>query len=280
MQIFTSAIEMREAVLGVQREGETLGFVPTMGALHAGHLRLVEAAQALCDRSVVSIFVNPAQFGPSEDLASYPRNLDEDLRQLEKLGCWAVFAPLTDEMYPPGSETLVDVGSVAEPLEGVARPGHFQGVATIVLKLFQIVPADRAFFGQKDYQQTLVVGQMVRDLSVPIAIEVCPTVREPDGLAMSSRNAYLSASQRQQALSLRQSLLLAEKLYAEGNCDVAPITEQMQRLLTSQPEVEIDYISFVAAGTVQPVTTISGPTVIAAVVRLGQTRLLDNHQIG
>ena len=279
-QVITSAVEMRKAVLTARREGETIGFVPTMGALHEGHLSLVEASRAVCDRTVVSIFVNPTQFAPGEDLQRYPRVLEQDLRLLEKLGCWLVFAPTVEEMYPDDSDTLIEVGAVAEPLEGASRPGHFAGVATVVLKLFQIVPADRAFFGQKDYQQTLVVKQMVRDLSVPIEIEVCPTVREPDGLAKSSRNAYLSPEERQQALSLRQSFLLAERLYAGGNNDVADLTRQMQQHFAGVPEVEVEYIAFLEAGTVGPVTTVTGPTVIAIAARVGKTRLIDNCLIG
>lgn len=280
MQVITSASEARDAVLAAQRDGETIGFVPTMGALHAGHLSLVEASQACCDRTVVSIYVNPTQFGPGEDLERYPRVLEQDLLQLEKLGCWLVFAPSTEEMYPQGSETLVDVGSVAKPLEGAARPGHYQGVATVVLKLFQIIPADQAFFGQKDYQQTLVVKQMVRDLGVPVDIEVCPTVREPDGLAMSSRNAYLTTDERQQALSLWQALQLAVQSHAAGETDANRLTSQMQTHFASLPGVEVEYIAFLAAGTVEPVTKIAGPTVVAIAARVGKTRLIDNLLIG
>jgi len=277
--LMTSAAETRAAVLAAQREGETIGFVPTMGALHAGHLSLVEASLTTCDRTVVSIFVNPAQFGPDEDLQRYPRVLDQDLHMLEKLGCWLVFAPSTAEMYPPGNETSIDVGAVAQPLEGAARPDHFRGVATVVLKLFQIVPADQAFFGQKDYQQTLVVRQMVRDLSVPIDIEVCPTVRESDGLARSSRNTFLSASERQQALSLWQAMQLAERLHLAGESKVAVLLTKLQQHFESFVGVNIDYIAFLEAGTVEPVETITGPTVVALAARVGQTRLIDNHLI-
>ena len=239
-RLVTSATETRAAVLAARCAGKTIGFVPTMGALHEGHLSLVEASLASCDRTVVSIFVNPTQFGPGEDLERYPRLLDQDLQLLEKLGCWLVFAPSTTEMYPDGSTTFVDVGSidvgsVAGPLEGAARPDHFRGVATIVLKLLQIVPGDQAFFGQKDYQQTLVVKQMARDLSLPTEIVVCPTVRESDGLARSSRNAYLTSPERQQALSLWRSLLLAEQLHASGNHEVASIRDQMQQHIATVP---------------------------------------------
>ncbi len=279
-RLITSADETRAVVFAAQRAGETVGFVPTMGALHAGHLSLVEASLAACDRTVVSIFVNPTQFGPGEDLERYPRVLEQDLQLLEKLGCWLVFAPSTAEMYPDDSTTLVDVGAIAGPLEGASRPDHFRGVATVVLKLFQIVPADCAFFGQKDYQQTLVVKQMVRDLSVPIDIEVCPTVREPDGLALSSRNAFLSSEQRQQALSLWQSFQLAEQYYAGGNCDVAEIKAKMQQHFYALSGVGVEYIAFVEAGTVRPVSTITGPTIVAIAARVGKTRLIDNCLIG
>lgn len=278
-QLIHFAAETRATVEAAKRAGETVGFVPTMGALHAGHLSLVEASLDACDRTVVSIFVNPTQFGPGEDLTRYPRELEKDLQLLEKLGCWLVFAPSTEEMYPEGSETLIDVGSVARTLEGAARPTHFAGVATVVLKLFQIVPADRAFFGQKDYQQTLVIKQLVHDLSVPIEITVCPTVREPDGLAMSSRNAYLSDQQRQQALSLSKALQLAERLVAEGVTDVAELETRLTAHLAEYPDVEVDYLAFVEAGTVRPVQTVEGPTVLAVAARVGDTRLIDNHRV-
>lgn len=274
--------EARAAVLSAKAEGETIGFVPTMGALHQGHLSLVKAAQAECDRTVVSIFVNPTQFEPHEDFHRYPRVLDEDLKKLESLGCWLVFAPSVEEMYPPDAvnETIVDVGTVARSWEGVARPHHFGGVATVVLKLFQIVPADRAYFGRKDYQQSLVVRHLVEDLSVPISIRVCPTVREPDGLAMSSRNVYLSPAERSQAQLLWKSLQLAEQLYADGEKDAHQILEQMKRLLSTAEDLSLEYIACLAEGTVRPVETITGPTVIALAARVGQTRLIDNHMIG
>ncbi len=279
-RIVNTSAQARKLVLQARRDGETIGFVPTMGALHAGHHSLVKASIAACDRTVVSIFVNPTQFSAEEDLESYPRNLEQDVRQLEKLGCWLVFAPSTEEMYPPKSETTIDVGAVARPLEGTARPEHFRGVATVVLKLFQIIPADRAFFGQKDYQQTLVVQQLARDLSVPIQIEVCPTVREADGLAMSSRNAYLSADERQQALSLWQALQTAERKFASGERATSKIEEGMHKHFAAQSGVIVEYIAFLEAGSMRPVTTITGPTVVAIAARVGETRLIDNHQIG
>jgi len=279
-RIETSAASIYESVRAAQRAGETVGFVPTMGALHAGHLSLVEASLAECDKTIVSIFVNPTQFAPSEDLDSYPRMLERDLELLRQRGCWLVFAPSVEEVFRPGHETYVEVGSVAEDWEGASRPTHFRGVATVVLKLFQIVPADRAYFGQKDYQQSLVIKQLVADLNVPIEIRVCPIVRESDGLAMSSRNAYLSAAERRQAGKLWQSLKLAEQLVSEGETNAAVITEQMRQLLAPAEQMEVEYIALLRAGTVCEVETVAGATVVAIAARVGQTRLIDNCTIG
>ncbi len=280
MRIVTTADEVRRAVIEAQRAGDTVGFVPTMGALHAGHLSLVDASEALCDRTVASIFVNPTQFGPGEDQNRYPRTLSQDCELLAQHGCWLVFAPQAEEVYSPGHETFVEVGAAAEPLEGEIRPGHFRGVATVVLKLFQMVPADRAFFGRKDYQQSLVVERMIADFNLPIELVVCPTVREPDGLAMSSRNAYLNPDERLQAASLWKSLQLAESLHKQGERDTAKISEQMRACLAVAGINKDDYIAFLNPGTVEPVTTITGPTVVALAARVGQARLIDNHTIG
>ena len=279
-RIVTTVAEVRRAVLDAQAAGETVGFVPTMGALHEGHLSLVDASQAECDRTVVSIFVNPTQFGPSEDKDRYPRTLERDCELLASRGCWLVFAPTNHEIYPDGFETYVEVGPVAEPLEGAIRPGHFRGVATVVLKLFQMVPADRAYFGRKDYQQSLVVKRMIADFNLPIQLVVCPTIREADGLAMSSRNAYLNPDERQQATALWRSLQLAESLVQDGERDVAKINAAMRDLLSAAKIDKVDYIAFLADGTVQPVATITGPTVVAIAARVGQARLIDNHRIG
>ncbi len=279
IQVVASAAEIHAAVLAAKCSGESVGFVPTMGALHEGHLSLVEASLAECDRTVVSVFVNPTQFAPGEDLEKYPRPLDEDLRLLEERGAWRAFVPTVGEMYPPGFESFVEVGSVAAQLEGAARPGHFRGVATVVLKLFQMVPADRAYFGRKDYQQSLVVRQLVEDFNLPIELRVCPTVREPDGLAMSSRNAYLRPAERRQAAALWQALVLAEKRYAAGETAVAPIRDAMQASLAAAG-ADVQYIAFLADGTVREVSTIAGPTVVAIAARVGRTRLIDNHTIG
>ncbi len=277
--MITTSAEIRSLVRAAQETGETVGFVPTMGALHEGHLRLVDASQAECDRTVVSVFVNPTQFGPGEDENRYPRTLERDCSLLAERGCPMVFAPDALEIYRPGHETYVEVGALAEPFEGAIRPGHFRGVATVVLKLFNIIPANRAYFGRKDYQQALVVQQMVKDFNLPIEIVLCPTVREPDGLAMSSRNAYLTALERQQAAALNRALQLAESLYQAGERDVAELTEKMLNCLTEVGITNVDYVAFVAAGTVTPVEKITGPTVVVLAARVGQTRLIDNLTI-
>lgn len=275
----TRGAEIREAIVEAQRAGKTVGLVPTMGALHAGHLSLVDASIAECDRTVVTIFVNPSQFGPGEDYNRYPRPLEKDISLLRERGCWLVFVPEVEEMYPTGHETIVDVGSIRKPLEGAARPMHFFGVATVVLKLLNLVPADRAYFGQKDYQQTLVIRKLVCDLDVPTDIRICPIVRDADGLAMSSRNAYLTEKERIQALALSQSLELAADRHATGETDVAVLREQMQRHIQSVGGVQVEYIAFVAQGTVDEVQRIEGPTVIAIAARVGKTRLIDNRTI-
>jgi pantoate--beta-alanine ligase len=275
-RVFPTVDAVREAVRAAQSAGQSVGLVPTMGALHDGHLSLVDAARAECDLTVASIFVNPTQFGPQEDLNRYPRDLDGDLRLLGGRGCDLVFAPSVDQMYPTGYDTSVEVGPLGRELEGAYRPDHFRGVATVVLKLFQIVPADVAYFGRKDYQQSLVVQRMVGDLNVPVAIRVCPTVREPDGLAMSSRNAYLSADERRRALALSQSLQLAERLANSGERDVERIRGKMLEQIGSVGGVEVQYIAFVADGTITPVASLDGPATVAIAATVGKTRLIDN----
>ena len=279
MDVFTSPAETRAAVLAACAEGRTVGFVPTMGALHAGHLSLIDAARAECDLIAASIFVNPTQFAPSEDFSAYPRPLERDLDLLREHGCQLVFTPAAEVMYPPGAETSIDVGSVARPWEGAQRPTHFAGVATVVMKLFQIVPATHAYFGQKDYQQTVVVRRMVADLNVPIEVRVCPIVRAPDGLALSSRNAYLTPAQRQQAVALSQSLAVAREAYAGGERDAARIKQLACHHLAAAG-LEPDYVAVMADGTVSEVDHIDGPSIIALAVRVGQTRLIDNCRIG
>jgi len=262
------------------RQGQRIGLVPTMGALHEGHLSLVDAARAECDFTVVTIFVNPTQFGANEDLAAYPRTLKADLEALRRRQADLVFAPPEKEMYRPGHDTVVEVGSVAAPLEGEFRPGHFRGVATIVLKLLHLVPANVAFFGRKDYQQLLVVRQLVDDLDLAVEIRACPTVREPDGLAMSSRNAYLSPAERRCARALPQSLRLAVEMVASGQRDANTIRRRVTEHLRMAGGVDIQYVVLVRDGTVTPVTRVEGPTVVAIAAVVGKTRLIDNELIG
>lgn len=247
-----------------------------MGALHEGHLSLVRASKAECDVTVVWIYVNPSQFGPQEDLGKYPRTLQADLDNLAACGVELVLSPADGEVYRPGHATWVEVGAAAEPLEGQLRPGHFRGVATIVLKLFNMVGADVAYFGQKDFQQALVIRRMVEDLNVPIEIRVCPVVREPDGLAMSSRNVYLSPAARRRATVLWRSLQLAQQLVAEGQRDAEAIAQRMRDLILMAGDARIDYVALVAPETLESVTTISGPTLAALAVKIENTRLIDN----
>jgi pantoate--beta-alanine ligase len=247
-----------------------------MGALHEGHLSLVRAAKAECDYTVVSIYVNPTQFGPNEDLAKYPRTLDADLALLGGCRTELVFAPSNEEMYRPGHATQVDLRAVAEPLEGVCRPGHFRGVATVVLKLFNMVQPDAAYFGQKDFQQALVIRRMVADLDVPVAIRVCPIVREPDGLAMSSRNRYLSPAARQRALVLWKSLQLAGELVQRGERSAQAIEARMRALVETAEDARIDYVALADPETLQPIETIAGRTLAALAVKIENTRLIDN----
>jgi pantoate--beta-alanine ligase len=267
---------LRELITAARQTGKTIGLVPTMGALHEGHLSLVDAARAECDLAVVTIFVNPTQFAPSEDYRRYPRDMDRDLALLGERGCDIVFAPNESEMYAPGHATFIDVGQLGTVLEGEFRPTHFRGVATIVLKLFLLAPAHRAYFGRKDYQQTLVVRQMISDLNVPLELRVCPIVREPDGLAMSSRNAYLTPDEHERAVALSRSLRLAERLVREGERDVETIRRAMLSELEAVGGIDVQYIALVADGTVTPVTSIDNPTTIAVAATIGKTRLIDN----
>lgn len=250
-----------------------------MGALHEGHLSLVDASCSRQDVTIVTVYVNPTQFDAGEDLDTYPRDLEADLAVLGQRGAQLVFAPSDSEMYRPGHDTYVEVGSVAQPLEGAVRPVHFRGVATIVLKLFNLIMPDEAYFGQKDYQQTLVVRQLVRDFDLPIEICVCPIVREEDGLAMSSRNAYLTAEQRQRALFLSRSLALAAAMVDGGERDAARIESAVRKEL-EQAGVEVDYVALVKDGTVTPVPCVEGPMLLAVAGKVGETRLLDNRVIG
>lgn len=272
--------EIRNIVLAAQAAGQRVGLTPTMGALHDGHLSLAAAARRECDVVVATVFVNPTQFAPHEDYQLYPRDLQADAAKLAQCGCDYVFAPAVDEMYPTGFETTIDVGSIAHPLEGEHRPTHFAGVATVVLKLMNLVPANVAYFGQKDYQQVLVVRRMVHDLNVPTTIHVCPTVREPDGLAMSSRNSYLDTEERQRAAGLHASLKLAEQLATEGEKSAIKLRQVVEAKLAEIGGIDVEYVAFVRAGSIDPVETLAGPTVALIAARVGRTRLIDNLQIG
>ena len=270
---------LREAVASARRQGKTVGFVPTMGALHAGHVSLIEAARAADGFVVASIFVNPTQFGPKEDFARYPRPLERDLETCGAAGVDLVFAPEPAAMYPPGFHTFVNVSELSTMLEGASRPGHFQGVATVVLKLFNLVQPDRAYFGQKDAQQVRVIQQMVRDLNAPVEVVVRPTVREPDGLALSSRNQYLDADQRREAVVLNRSLEEAEAAIRIGERDTALIERRMAERIAATPGAVLDYAVAVDAETLKPVTPLRGKVLLALAVKFGATRLIDNRVV-
>jgi pantoate--beta-alanine ligase len=276
MKVATTIAEIRAWVKRARTEGKTVGFVPTMGALHVGHVSLMEAAGRSCDAVVVSIFVNPTQFGPGEDFDRYPRPLEKDLELCEKHGVGAVFAPSVAEMYPRENLTWVDVEKLTEGLCGRFRPGHFRGVATVCTKLFNIVGADKAFFGQKDAQQAAVIRRMVADLNLPLEIVVCPTVREPDGLAVSSRNQYLSPQERKDAAVLYRALQKGAELMRAGATDVAEITEEMCRVLRQVAAVRIEYVCLVDADSLRELGQARGRVLAAVAARLGSTRLIDN----
>ena len=273
--VLRTVAELRGALAAARQAGRRIGLVPTMGALHEGHLSLVQLSQAECGLTVVSIFVNPSQFGPSEDFAKYPRTLDADLELLAGLA-EHVFAPQDADVYHPGHATWIEPIGPAEPLEGAHRPGHFRGVATIVLKLLNMVQPDVAYFGQKDFQQARVIEQMVADLNVPVAIRVCPIIREPDGLALSSRNRYLSPAARQRALVLSQGLRRAEQLVAAGERSTAAIELQVRAIIATAQDAQIDYVALVDPHSLYPVDTVTGPTLCALAVRIENTRLIDN----
>ena len=270
---------LRRAVAEARALGKTIGLVPTMGALHEGHLSLVDACREECGFTVVTIFVNPTQFAPGEDYEQYPRTMETDQQALGRRKADLVFAPAADEMYRPGHETYVEVGGVSESLEGESRPGHFRGVATIVLKLFNSVGADIAYFGQKDYQQSLVIRRLVEDLDLPIQIRVCPIVRDPDGLAMSSRNVNLSDQERRRALAISECLAQADDLASLGERNAEKIRRQMTQHLERQG-LDVEYVELVKDGTMTRVNTVEGPTVALVAAKVGKTRLIDNRIIG
>ena len=276
MKICATIAEARAACLDARASRGRLGLVPTMGALHEGHLSLVRAAKAQCDVVAVSIFVNPTQFGPTEDLSKYPRQFDRDRRLLEKEGVDILFAPPVEEIYPGGGVTWVLVESLSEKLDGRSRPGHFRGVTTIVAKLFHIIEPAAAFFGEKDAAQLAVIRRMVRDLNFPVEIVACPIVREPDGLAMSSRNAYLNREERSRALVLQRSLQEARQRFQGGERCAAKLISAAKDAIASEPHVALDYFEIVDPDTLDPVGRISQKTLVAVAARVGSTRLIDN----
>lgn len=276
MRVIRTVAELRAWSRDARAAGKSVGLVPTMGALHQGHLSLVRAAKASCGAVAASIFVNPTQFGPNEDFALYPRTFDADCALLESEGVDVVFAPAPEEMYRPGSTTFVDVAGLSERLDGASRPGHFRGVATVVAKLFVAAEPDRAFFGQKDAAQVAVLRRMVADLGLPVDLVVAPIVREPDGLAMSSRNRYLNADERKQALVLSRALSAVEGLVAGGERRVSILIEAARRVISSEPAVRVDYIAAVDWATLEPIETVDSGSLIAVAAYVGTTRLIDN----
>jgi pantoate--beta-alanine ligase len=271
---------MQEQAIAWRRAGDDIGLVPTMGALHAGHDSLVARARQENQRVVVSLFVNPAQFGPREDFATYPRPFELDRARLDALGVDAIFHPPVDQIYPPAFKTRVDPGPLAGVLEGKSRPGHFAGVLTVVLKLFNLTEPKRAYFGQKDFQQVVLVRQLARDFALPVRIVAVPTVREPDGLAMSSRNTKLDAAQRQVAPALYRALTAARDLFTQGEVEPSRLEAAARQVLESEPNLGIDYVAVVDAVTLgRPPRAIPG-SVLAVAVKLGPTRLIDNVILG
>ncbi len=277
MKIIKSVAEMQSYTLRQQIQGQSIGFVPTMGAIHEGHLSLVRRARDENDVVVVSIFVNPLQFGPQEDFRRYPRTLSRDIKLVSAAHVDILFIPTAADMYPDGFATTVDVPSLTQTLCGPFRPGHFRGVATVVAKLFQVVQPTRAYFGEKDYQQIRVIGRMIDDLRMPVRLVLCPTVREKDGLAASSRNRHLSRKERDEAVKLYQALFLGRELVDQkimSNSD--RLAKRLMQVLSTIPKVKVDYISVVDPGTLAEMKTIRRPAVLAAAIRIGKTRLIDN----
>ena len=279
MKICTTIADMRSASRALYREGKRLGLVPTMGALHDGHLSLARAAKAQCKSVVVSIFVNPLQFGPSEDFAKYPRTFERDREMLESQGVDLLFAPSPEEMYSAGAVTHVTVEGLSDKLCGKSRPGHFRGVTTVVAKLFHIVEPDAAFFGQKDAAQAAIIQRMVCDLNLPVQIVVCPIVREPDGLAMSSRNAYLSSRERTAALILHRALTEVKQKFDHGERSAGTLIAAGKQVLAQEPLARLDYLEMVDAVTLDPVDKASG-ALVAVAAFIGKTRLIDNIVLG
>jgi pantoate--beta-alanine ligase len=280
MKIITSITDMQQTALSLRREGRLIAFVPTMGFLHEGHASLLREGRTRGDVLVLSIFVNPIQFGPNEDLDSYPRNLDGDCAIAREQGVDIVFTPAAAGMYPPGFQTAIRVEELALPLCGASRPGHFDGVATVVAKLFNIVQPDLALFGRKDFQQLAIIRRMTVDLCLPVEIVGMPIVREADGLAMSSRNAYLSADQRPSALCLYRAIRLVRERYAAGERQAARLIEAARDLIQAEPAATIDYLELRDAATLETAAEVSDTTLMALAVRIGTTRLIDNTVLG
>ena len=277
MEVIKRTAEMQEISLRLKREGRIIGLVPTMGYLHDGHLSLIKKARRENDIVIMSNFVNPLQFGPKEDFATYPRDLDRDNKLAESAGVDYVFAPTTEEMYPQGYDTYVEVkGPITEKMCGKSRPGHFKGVTTVVLKLFLITQPDRAYFGQKDAQQAIVIRKMVTDLNVPVKIITCPIIREEDGLALSSRNTYLSSEERLQALALPRALSAGRDMIMKGETDPQKVRLHIKQMLESSPGIRVDYVEVVDGDDLSDLSVIKGKVLLAAAVYVGKTRLIDN----
>lgn len=267
---------MKEYARGARAEGRVIGLVPTMGALHEGHTALVKRARQECSRVIASVFVNPKQFGPKEDYKKYPRDLEKDAEKLADVGVDALFAPETADLYPDGFRTYVNVEGISERLEGRSRPGHFRGVSTVVLKLFEIVQPHFAYFGRKDAQQVRIICEMVRDLNLDVEIVVCPVVRESDGLALSSRNAYLSADERKAATVLHRALQAVRNELSTGVRDAMQLQTLTRRILEAEPLARVDYAEIVSADTFEPVVRVTRPSYALLAVFIGKTRLIDN----
>jgi pantoate--beta-alanine ligase len=276
MKILRTVEELRHWSRASRKEGQSIGLVPTLGALHAGHASLIRAAADSCRQVAVSIFVNPTQFGPNEDYTRYPRTFEADCALAQAEGATAIFAPSVEEVYPKGAATFVEVEGLSERLDGKSRPGHFRGVATVVAKLLIAVEADRAFFGQKDAAQVAVLRRMVTDLRIGTEVVVCPIIREPDGLALSSRNIYLGATERAQALTLSRAVRCAEDLVAHGECNATVLLESARAIFAAEPSVRVDSIDLVDWATLEPVESAAPGVLFAVAAWVGATRLIDN----
>ncbi len=277
IKVFTTTKQMREYVMACKKNGQTIGLVPTMGALHDGHLSLMQAAKAKCDVTIASVFVNPVQFGPNEDYDAYPRQFEADCQKLDQAGVDAVFHPSPDEMYPEGYTTYVTVdGSLTNRLCGASRPGHFRGVATVVTKLLNITQADRAFFGQKDAQQVVVISRFVRDLNIPVQIEIVPIFRAASGLALSSRNAYLSEKESEKALVLSKSLQMAKEAYQKGEVRTNQLKNIVKNNLQAEAAAKVEYVELYSFPDLKEVEEVQEKALLAIAVKIGTVRLIDN----